>query len=96
MITPLNNELIFDMNAAEPKTDRELLLKLDSQIEKLSESIDRFGETLKNIEEKKIAGLEKRITELEKWQQMANGGWKTFTIVSAIIAAVALVKSFFK
>lgn len=84
------------MHASEPQTDRELLLTLNTKIEGLSDAIDRFSVTLKDIEEKKMGKLENRIDELENWQQQVNGGWKSFGILTAILSALALILSFLK
>jgi len=77
-------------DAATPQNDRELLLKLNSEIERLASSISDFSKTLQNIEEKKIAGLDERLKKVEYvWQQVA-GGWKLALVIWSIITAAGL------
>jgi len=86
-------------NAADPKTDRELLLKLNGEIEKLAMSISEFSQTLKFIEEKKIAGLEERVKKIEGLWSQISGGWKLALVIWSIITAAGLFgifKQFFK
>lgn len=85
------------MDASIPQTDRELLLKLNGEIENLSKSIHEFNNTLRDIEDKKIAALDKRLKDLEDWKGQILGGWKMATVIWIIITGgiVAFVKSFF-
>lgn len=77
-------------DASTPQNDRELLLKLNSEIERLAVSISEFSRTLQNIEEKKIAGLDERLKKVEGvWQQVA-GGWKLALVIWSIITAAGL------
>jgi archaellum component FlaC len=110
MIHPSNNELNLDQemsNAAEPQSDRELLLSLnhkvesiqiiwDGKIDELTKSINRLTDAYTKEVKQEISDLRDRIEKTEKWQTEANGGWKTFTIVSSIVAFIALIKAFFK
>lgn len=84
-------------NAADPQNDRELLLKLNLQIENLAKSINEFSITLKDIEEKKIAALDVRVEKLETWQAQISGGWKLATIIWIVLTGglVAFIKYLF-
>ena len=78
-------------NAATPQNDRELLLKLNGNVEILAKSIDNFSITLKDLEERKIGSLESRIEAMEnKWVQV-TGGWKLVLAIWALITAIGLV-----
>ena len=85
----------YPFNAADPKTDRELLLQLSGQMDRLSEAIDRLDDTLKEIENKKLVLFDRRLTAVEKWQYEANGIYKAVVIASGILSIVALIRSFF-
>lgn len=83
-------------NASEPQTDRELLLKLNGEIEKLGIAIERFGDKLTEIEERKIGRIEEKLESLVKWQQQMAGAWRLFMIVWPIVTAIiaSLIKYF--
>lgn len=85
-------------NATEPQNDRELLLKLNGEIEKLAVSITNFSMTLKDIEEKKIALLENRMDDFDTWRNEIRGGWKLALAIWAIITAgiIGAVKAFWQ
>ena len=62
--------------AIEPQTDREILVSLSKDmeqmkstfaqsIERLSDSIDRFGESLKELDEGKIMEISTRLKSIE-------------------------------
>lgn len=82
----------------EPQTDREWMIRLSGQIESLAESISKLGDKLVFIEEKKIAGMERRISEIESVWQQFKGGWKFALVIWAIITAgiVGLFKLWIK
>ena len=86
------------MGAADPQTDRELLLQLNQQLKGLTESINEFSKTLKYLEDKKIAGLEARIDGFDKWRDQISGGWKLAVGIWVVLTggAIALVKAFWK
>lgn len=86
------------MGAAEPQTDRELLLQLNQQLKGLTESITEFSKTLKYLEDKKIAGLEARIDSFDKWRDQISGGWKLAVGIWVVLTggAIAIVKAFMK
>jgi hypothetical protein len=84
-------------NAAEPQNDRELLLKLNGEIENLARSINDFSMILKDIEEKKISALDRRIEIIEAWKNQISGGWKLATVIWVLLTSgiVALIKLLF-
>lgn len=75
------------MKASDPQTDRELLLKLNGEIENLSKAINEFGRTLRDLEERRIGGLETRIEALETVWFKFQGGWKLAVVIWAIMTA---------
>ena len=81
----------------EPQTDREFLIRLDSQLGNLAQSIDRFSKMLRELEEKKIATLDSRMESLETWRSQIAGGWKIMVVMWTIASAggvIALIKYF--
>lgn len=79
-------------------TDRELIIKLESRIERLSDSIDRLGEGLRDMEEKKLHSIETDVAELKNWKAQINGGWKLAIGVWVAITFLLslLLKNFIK
>lgn len=73
--------------ASDPKTDRELLLKLNGEIENLAKAIYQFGVTLKELEEKRISDLEKRLIKIENNIEQIRGGWKILVVLWVILGA---------
>lgn len=87
------------VNAADPQSDRELLLQLNGQIERLAETIRRLDKTLQEIEDKKLVGLENKIIDIKEWQKEISGFWKgiaAVSVIAAVLGLAALVKSFLK
>ena len=82
----------------EANTDREILIRLDGQIERLSESIERLGKSIEDMEEKKIAVMEKKIDELLSWREQIKGGWKLAMLFWGVvtIGLIAAIKHFMK
>lgn len=78
-------------NAADPQNDRELLLQLAGEVKRLSQSIDKLDKTLEEIENKKIAGLEKKLENLDKWKNQEVGKWKALTIIVAVLSVLSLI-----
>ncbi len=83
----------------EPKTDRELLLQLNSDvksmkgefsgsIERLNDTIEKFADTIKVIEEKKLVAIQKEVDELKSWRQEIKGGYKLAMILGGVVAFV--------
>ncbi len=86
------------MGVNDPQTDREFLIRLDGQLNNLAESIDRFSNMLKTLEEKKITAIEQRLGSLEDWRFQIMGGWRVMVIIWTIasgIGIIAGVKYFF-
>lgn len=77
------------MTAAAPKTDRELLLKLNGEIQNLAKAIHEFGVTLKDLEEKRISDLEKRLIKIENKIEQIKGGWKLLVVLWVVLGAAA-------
>ena len=78
-------------DASTPQNDRELLLKLNNEIQNLSISINGLAEAFKKLDEFKIGGLEKRVETLEGvWMQM-RGGWKFALVVWTIVSATGII-----
>lgn len=87
------------IDASQPQTDRELLLKLNGNVEVLAQAIDHFSKTLKEIDEKKLAGFENRLSSIEDWRLQIAGGWKIMVIVWTVFSAggiAALIKYFLR
>lgn len=81
-------------SAAEPKTDRELLLQLNGDIKNLTHSVEKLTEVLTVIEEKKIGSIDRRLEAIEKWKTELGGAWKLAIIIYTVTtgAIVGLVK----
>lgn len=73
------------MNATEPQTDREWLIKVSDQIGVLSENFDKLAKKLVEIEEKKLADHDRRLLAIENIIQQARGGWKLALVLWALI-----------
>lgn len=73
-------------------TDKELLIKFEGKldmfnmkVEMLATAIDNFSHTLENIENKRIATLEKRVDELAGWRQRMAGAWVVILFLGGLI-----------
>lgn len=82
--------------AIDPETDREILITLDSKVDKLCESIERLAVSLEKLETKKVNDLDTRMIKLEKWRNEWGGAYIILAIVALITSGVAAVKTFFK
>jgi hypothetical protein len=82
----------------EANTDREILIRLDGQIERLSESIERLGKSIEDMEVKRIEVMEKKINDLFAWREQIKGGWKLAMLFWGLvtIGLIAAVKHFLK
>lgn len=82
----------------ELNTDRELLIRLDGQIERLSESIERLGKNLEDMEEKKLAVMQRDIDDLKSWREQIKGGWKLAMLFWGVVTVgiIAAFKYIFK
>lgn len=87
--------------AIEPQTDREILVSLSkdmeqmkstfaASIERLSDSIDRFGESLKELDEGKIMEISTRLKSIEDWKQQIVGAWKFIGVLWIVATAAAV------
>ncbi len=61
---------------------------MEVRVEQLTKSIDNFSHALTNIEDKKLADHDRRISEIERWQAKILGAWIAVGIVSAITGAL--------
>ncbi len=87
------------MDATQPQTDRELLLKLNGNVEALSKSIDHFSDTLQYLEEKKLGSFDQRLSLLEDWRLQISGGVKVMIALWTIMAGLGIfagIKYFFR
>ena len=82
----------------EPKTDRELFIQLSGQMDSLNKSIESLGEAIRNLEEKRLAKIEKELEEMRLWKTRLEGGWKLAVVLWAAGsgAIIVAVKQFFK
>jgi hypothetical protein len=72
-------------DATKPQTDREWLIRVSSQIGTLSENFDILAKKLVEIEENKIAAIDKRLLDIENLIQQGRGGWKLALALWAFI-----------
>lgn len=92
-----------------PQTEREILLQLNADVktlkgtfkeavDRLSDTIDRFGQNLKIMEDEKIAVLTKEVQELKDWRSELRGGYKLAMLFWVFITAamIAAAKYFLK
>lgn len=61
---------------------------MEVKVEQLTKSIDNFSKALTNIEDKKLADHDRRISAIEQWQAKILGAYIAVGIVSAIIGAL--------
>ena len=80
----------------EPTTDREIMIRLDSNVSQLRDSIERFAVALEKLEETKIKDHETRIMKIEKWQSEWAGAYKILTIAAISLSLFATLKAFTK
>ncbi len=78
-------------NASDPQTDREWLIKLGSDINRLSQAIEGFAQKLEVFEETKLKDFETRLKAIEKWQSEWGGVWKFIVIIGAVLGILAIV-----
>lgn len=77
--------------AAEPKTDRELLLKLDGEIGRLAEAVSSLVKSLEDMEEKRISVIDERLKKMENVWAQVSGGWKFAMVLWFIISATGII-----
>lgn len=110
MIHPFKNELnLKEMsNAAEPQTDRELLLGLHNkvnsmqsdftgQVGRLADAVDKLGNTFSNFEEKRVRKLEERLDAYDSIRDKVSGAWVLIGVIWVLLTGglVAVLKSIF-
>ncbi len=76
-------------SARDAQNDRELLLQVTGEISTLRDAINRLTDAFTKFEEKKVVDIEKRLSDVERWQQIATGGWKAWVIAGTIGASLA-------
>lgn len=82
-----------------PETEREIYMSLNNEVQKLRETIERFGAALLNLESNKFNNHELRIEALEKTETERKGMWKlamAFQAVIAIAIGILTIKAFLK
>ena len=84
------------MGAIDPETDREILIALDSKVDKLCESIERLAISLEKLETKKVNDLNIRLTKLEKWRNEWGGAYIILAIAALVMSLGVAVKTFLK
>ena len=80
----------------EPITDREIMLKLDSNVSQLKDSIERFAAALEKLEETKIKDHDDRITKIEKWMSEWSGAYKIIAMAALLMGIFNLIKPYLK
>jgi hypothetical protein len=78
----------------EPVTEREVLIRLDSNVGQLKESIDRLSNTFKNFEETKIKDIDVRLTKIENWKSEFSGAYKVGIIIALVLGIISTIKTF--
>jgi len=78
-------------NVSDPQTDREWLIKIGADINRLSQAIEGFAEKLELFEETRLKKFEKEIEELKKWQNEWGGVWKFIVITGAVLGIIAVI-----
>lgn len=81
-------------SAYEPKTDREWIIILAGQLERLGDAITRLDATLKNIEDNRLVRIEERLHAIERWHQQDKGMWRALTAMATVISIAAAIKAF--
>lgn len=75
----------------EANTEREWLVKFEGKLDlfnekinTLSESIDNFSNTLRYLEDKKIASMQEKIDRLTSWRERMRGAWAAVVVISSV------------
>lgn len=77
-------------------TDREIMIRLDTNISQLKESIEKFARALENLEEIKIKDHEIRLNKIEKWVSEWSGAYKIIAVIGLILGIIATLKVFIR
>lgn len=75
-------------SAAEPKTDRELLIMVASEVKGLREAVQELNATFTKFEEVRVQNLDERLTKVESIIHKAEGGWRVIAIIGAVLFSV--------
>lgn len=78
----------------EPVTEREILIRLDSNVSQLSDTIERFAKALEKLEETKIKDHEERLTVIENWRSEFSGAYKIVALVGLLLGMFATFRTF--
>ena len=84
------------INAALPQNDRELLLEVSGNMNKLADAMDGLAKAIGTIESKRIEPLEKKVDELQAWKDQFSGAYKLVLIFVSIGTIISLLKIFIK
>jgi len=77
----------------EPQTDREWIMSLDAKIDRLADVIEALGTKWETFEEKKLNEIERRLSDIERWQAKWGGALIALSIISLAVGIVsALIK----
>lgn len=75
----------------EANTEREWLVKFEGKLDlfnekinTLSDSIDNFSNTLRYLEDKKIASMQEKIDKLTSWRERMRGAWAAIVVISSV------------
>lgn len=77
-------------------TEREVLIKLDSKVSQLSESIDRLTSMIEKIEDTKLKDFDTRLEHLEKKINEWGGVYKFVILLSILLAIFANLKPYIR
>lgn len=82
----------------EPITDREIMIEIKGELKSLSQAIERFSNALTEIEDKKIAYIQRDLDDIKVWRQQITGGWKLALAIWVVFtfAAGMVIKFLFK
>lgn len=83
----------------QPETEREFFLSFNNEIKNLRETIERFGQSLINLENTKFNNHELRLNILEKIESERKGMWKFILIcgtIMGLLLSILTIKTFIK
>lgn len=69
------------LDVKEPQNEREFMLIMNANLQKLTESVDRLSATLGVLEEKRLEPLEEEIEELKRWRSEFIGAAKMWGFI---------------
>jgi len=84
------------LDVKEPQNEREFMLLMNANIERLTESVDRLSATIVNVEEKRVEPLEEEIEELKRWRSEFIGAAKMWGFIigglTFLLGAIQIVQ----